>query len=103
MHCHGQSIAEAAKFFQENCYCDEKPAEYEATRGTFDPAYLSYALGKLQILKLRDEYQKQEGAAFSLKKFHDEILDHGMPPVRLLRGLLLKDETIQDETLPAGP
>ena len=89
MHCHGKSLADATKFFQDNCYYDEKTAEFEATRGTFDPGYLSYALGKLQILKLREEYQKQEGAAFSLKKFHDEMLDHGMPPIRLLRGLLL--------------
>ncbi len=103
MHCHGKSIADGTKFFQDNCYYDEKPAEFEAIRGTFDPGYFSYALGKLQILKLRDEYRKQEGAAFSLMKFHDEMLDHGMPPIRLLRGLLLKDKTIQDETLPAYP
>jgi len=99
MHCHGKSLADATKFFQDNCYYDEKTAEFEATRGTFDPGYLSYALGKLQILKLREDYQKQEGAAFSLKKFHDEMLDHGMPPIRLLRGLLLRDKKIQDETL----
>jgi uncharacterized protein (DUF885 family) len=103
MHCHGKSIADGTKFFQDNCYYDEKPAEFEAIRGTFDPGYVSYALGKLQILKLRDEYRKQEGATFSLKKFHDEMLDHGMPPIRLLRGLLLKDKTIQDETLPTYP
>ena len=103
MHCHGKSLADATKFFQDNCYYDEKTAEFEATRGTFDPGYLSYALGKLQILKLREEYQKQEGAAFSLKKFHDEMLDHGMPPIRLLRGLLLRDKKIQDETLAPAP
>jgi uncharacterized protein (DUF885 family) len=102
MHCHGKSIAEGTKFFQENCYYDEKPAAFEATRGTFDPGYLNYSLGKLQILKLRDDYQKQEGVAFSLKKFHDEMLDHGMPPLQLLRGLLLKNKAIQDETLPAA-
>lgn len=103
MHCHGKSLADATKFFQDNCYYDDKTAEFEATRGTFDPGYLSYALGKLQILKLREEYQKQEGAAFSLKKFHDEMLDHGMPPIRLLRGLLLRDKKIQDETLARAP
>jgi uncharacterized protein (DUF885 family) len=103
MHCHAKSIAWGTQFFQTNCYYDHKPAEFEATRGTFDPGYLNYSLGKLQILKLREDYQKQEGAAFSLKKFHDEILDHGMPPIRLLRGLLLKDKAILDETLPAAP
>ena len=48
-------------------------------RGTFDPGYLNYTLGKLQILKLRKDYEAQEGSNFSLKKFHDEILKHGMP------------------------
>jgi hypothetical protein len=55
-----------------------KPARSEAMRGTFDPGYLNYTLGKLQILKLRDDYKAQEGANFSLKKFHDEMLKHGI-------------------------
>ena len=52
-------------------------------RGTFDPGYLNYTLGKLQILKLRDDYKAQQGDDFSLQRFHDELLDHGMPPIRL--------------------
>ena len=51
MHCHGKSIADGTKFFQDNCYYDV--AEFEAIRGTFDPGYFSYALGKLQILTRR--------------------------------------------------
>jgi uncharacterized protein (DUF885 family) len=98
-HCQGMSVDEATKFFQENCYYEEKPARQEAMRGTFDPEYLYYTLGKLQILKLRRDYQKQEGAAFSLQKFHDEMLRHGMPPLRLLREVLLKDRTAWDEIL----
>ena len=80
MHTQGMSVDEATKFFQENCYYEEKPARAEAMRGTFDPGYLNYTLGKLQILKLRDDYEAQEGDKFSLKKFHDEMLNHGMPP-----------------------
>jgi len=91
MHTQGMSIAEAAKFFHENCYYEEKPSLSEAMRGTFDPGYLNYTLGKLQLLKLRADYKAQEGAAFSLEKFHNELLDHGMPPIRLLREILLKD------------
>ena len=68
-------------------------------RGTFDYGYLSYTLGKLQILKLRDDYKAQQGDEFSLEKFHDEILKHGMPPVRLLREILLKDKAKWDEVL----
>lgn len=91
MHTQGMSIDDGAKFFHENCYYEEKPSRSEAMRGTFDPGYLNYTLGKLQILKLRNDYQAQEGSEFSLKKFHDEMLKHGMPPIRLLRETLLKD------------
>jgi uncharacterized protein (DUF885 family) len=90
-HCEGMSVEEATKFFQENCYYEEKPARQEALRGTFDPGYLYYTLGKLQILKLRRDWQAQEGAAYSLKRFNDEMVNHGMPPLRLLREMLLKD------------
>ncbi len=93
MHTQGMSIADGAKFFHENCYYEEKPSLSEAMRGTFDPGYLNYTLGKLQILKLRDDYKAQEGANFSLEKFHNEMLNHGAPPIRLLREILLKDES----------
>jgi uncharacterized protein (DUF885 family) len=99
MHTQGMSVDEATKFFQDNCYMEEKPARAEAMRGTFDIGYGSYSLGKLQILKLRNDYQAQEGDKFSLKKFHDEILNHGMLPIRLLREVLLKDKAKWDEVL----
>jgi len=91
MHCQGMTVDEAAKFFEENCYYEPKPARQEAIRGTFDPEYLYYTVGKLEILKLREDYHKQEGNKFSLQKFNDEILRHGCPPIRLLREVLLKD------------
>ncbi len=96
-HCEGISVAEATKFFQENCYYEEKPARQEAIRGTFDPGYLFYTLGKLQLLKLRHDYQQQEGAKYSLQKFHDEVLRHGCPPIRLLREIMLKDRRQWEE------
>src|SRR4051812_25844876 len=99
MHTQGMSVEEGTKFFQENCYYEEKPSRSEAMRGTFDPGYLNYTLGKLQILKLREDYKAQEGEKFSLKKFHDEMLKHGMPPIRLLREIMLKDKTKWDEVL----
>jgi uncharacterized protein (DUF885 family) len=92
MHTQGISVADGAKFFRENCYYEEKPSLQEAMRGTFDPGYLNYTLGKLEILKLREDYRAQEGANFSLEKFHDEVLNHGMPPIRLLREILLTDK-----------
>jgi len=97
LHCQGMTVDEATRFFQENCYYEQKPAHQEAIRGTFDPEYLYYTLGKLQILKLRKDWQKQEGQAYSLQRFHDEMLRHGAPPLRLLRALMLKDPAVQGE------
>ena len=99
MHTQKMSLEEATKFFQENCYYEEKPARQEAMRGTFDPGYLNYTLGKLQILKLRDDYKAQQGDEFSLQKFHNELLNHGMPPIRLLREIMLKDQSKWNEVL----
>ena len=99
MHTQNMTIDEATKFFEENCYYEEKPARAEAMRGTFDPGYLNYTLGKLQILKLRYDYQAQLGDEFSLLKFHNELLNHGMPPIRLLREIMLKDKSTWNEVL----
>jgi uncharacterized protein (DUF885 family) len=93
------SVSDAAQFFQDNCYYEAEPARQEAIRGTFDPGYLYYTLGKMQLLKLREDYRKQEGSNFSLQKYHDAILSHGMPPVRLLREILLKDSSLHDKDL----
>jgi uncharacterized protein (DUF885 family) len=92
-HCQGISVDEATKFFMDNWYQGDKPSRQEALRGTFDPGYLFYTLGKLEILKLRADYQQQEGAGFSLKTFNDAMMDNGMPPIRLMREILLKDKS----------
>lgn len=99
MHCYGMKVAEATRFFQENCYYEEKTARQEAIRGTFDPEYLYYTLGKLELLKLREDYRRQEGAQFTLQKFHNETLRHGAPPIRLLREVMLKDPATWDQVL----
>ena len=99
MHTQNMSIDEGTQFFQDNCYYEEKPARAEAMRGTFDPGYLNYTLGKLQILKLRDDYKTQQKDEFSLQKFHNELLNHGMPPIRLLREIMLKDKAKWNEVL----
>jgi uncharacterized protein (DUF885 family) len=99
VHTQNMSIDEATKFFQDNCYYEPKPARQEAMRATFDPGYLNYTLGKLQILKLRDDYKAQQSVEFSLQKFHNELLSHGMPPIRLLREIMLKDQSKWDQVL----
>ncbi|HTJ14704.1 MAG TPA: DUF885 domain-containing protein [Dinghuibacter sp.] len=99
LHCHGISVDSATHFFMANWYQGEKPSQLEALRGTFDPGYLFYTVGKLEILKLRSDYQQQEGANYSLKAFNDAMMDHGMPPIRMLREILLKDKTKWNDVL----
>ncbi len=99
MHCQGMTVPEATRFFQDNCYYELGPAHAEAVRGTFDPEYLYYTLGKLEILKLREDYRQQEGARFSLKEFHDALLAHGAPPVRIMREIMLKNSASWDKVL----
>ena len=90
MHTENMSLDEATRFFMANCHYELQPARQEATRGTFDPGYLYYTLGKLQIVALREEWREQEGARFTLQRFHDEFLSHGAPPIALLRDVMLK-------------
>jgi len=99
MHCQGMTVEESTKFFQDNCYYEQKTARQEAIRGAYDPEYLYYTLGKLEILKLREDYRRQQGAQFSLPAFHNEMLRHGAPPIRLLRELLLTDPALWDQAL----
>jgi hypothetical protein len=91
LHAHGMSVDEASSFFEENAYYPPTPARKEAERGTFDPGYLSYTVGKLQILRLREDIRSAQGSGFSLKQFHDDMLSRGAPPVELMREVLLKD------------
>jgi hypothetical protein len=99
MHCKGMNVEQATQFFMDNWYQGENPSRQEALRGTFDPGYLVYTLGKLQVLKLREDYKKQEGEKFKLREFHDDFLKHGMPPVQIMRELLLKDKNTWAEIL----
>jgi len=99
MHCQGMTIEEGTHFLMDNWYQGEKPSYQEALRGSFDPGYLFYTVGKLEILKLRNDYKQQEGSNFSLQKFNDAMMDNGMPPVIMLRELLLKDKAKWNEIL----
>ncbi len=91
MHTQGMTVDEATQFFQAHAYMEEHPARREALRGTFDPGYLNYTLGKLMLLKLRQDWRRQEGPAYSLRRFHDAVLSWGAPPAPLLRGAMLAD------------
>ncbi len=91
MHTQGMTVDDATRFFMDNAYMEELPARREALRGTFDPGYLNYTLGKLMILKLREDYRREQGSAYSLKGFHDKLLSYGAPPLPLLREVMLAD------------
>ena len=93
MHTQGMTVEEGTRFFMEHAYLEELPARKEAMRGTFDPMYLNYTLGKLMILKLRDDYRRVKGAAYSLRAFHDEFLSYGAPPIPLVREMMLGEDS----------
>jgi uncharacterized protein (DUF885 family) len=92
MHTRGMSVDEAADFFEKNSYQSPHNARVEALRGTDDPGYLRYQLGKLMILKLREDLKNREGASFDLGRFHNEYLRQGAVPVPLIRRAMLGEE-----------
>ena len=92
MHTRGMSVQEATHRFMQDAFMEELPARKEAERGTFDPGYLAYTLGKLMTLKLRRDYQREQGSAFSLRKFHDTFLSFGAPPIPFVRKMMLRDD-----------
>ena len=91
LHTAGMTYPEAVEFFVREGYQARTNAEREARRGTMDPTYLVYTLGKMEILKLREEWRQQLGDSFSLGDFHDRLLSYGMPPVKILRMAMLGD------------
>jgi len=93
MHTGKMSFDEAVAFFQKEGYQPKETAVVETKRGTNDPTYLYYTLGKLEIMKLREDMKKKQGAAFSLEKFHDEFLRQGFPPVKVVREAMLGDQS----------
>jgi uncharacterized protein (DUF885 family) len=93
MHTDKMSFDEAVAFFQREGYQSKESAMVETKRGTSDPTYLYYTLGKLEIMKLRDDVKKKQGAAFSLQKFHDDFLRQGFPPIKMVREALLGDDS----------
>ncbi len=93
MHSGKMSFDEAVEFFQKEGYQSKETAKVEAKRGTSDPTYLYYTLGKLEIMKLREDMKKKQGAAFSLEKFHDDFLRQGFPPIKIVRQAMLGDNS----------
>jgi uncharacterized protein (DUF885 family) len=93
MHTGQMTVDQATDFFVKEGYQPRPIAEKETKRGTSDPTYLVYTLGKLEILKLRDDYKNKKGAQFSLAEFHDSFLKQGTAPLKLVRRALLANDT----------
>ena len=93
LHCEDLSVEQGVRFFRDHAFLEEAAARREAERGTFDPAYVLYSLGKLMVLKLREDVRTRGDAAFSLRAFHDRLLANGTVPLWLHRKLLLGEES----------
>lgn len=89
MHTKGMTVAESERMFQEQGYQDAGNAEQQAERGTFDPAYVNYTMGKLMIKKLREDWTATRGGRAAWKDFHDQFLKYGGPPIPLVRKAML--------------
>ena len=90
LHTKGMTVAESEKLFKEQCYQDEGNARQQAARGTYDPAYLNYTMGKLMIRKLREDWTKGDRSRW--KAFHDEFLSYGGPPIPMVRAAMMKED-----------
>jgi hypothetical protein len=93
MHTGKMSFEQAVEFFEKEGYQSKETGLVETKRGTGDPTYLYYTLGKLEILKLRADVQKKEGAAFSLEQFHNNFMRQGFPPIKIVRRAMLGDDS----------
>jgi Bacterial protein of unknown function (DUF885) len=89
LHTQGMSVEQGARVFVEKGFQEPANAYEEARRGTYNPTYLYYTLGKLQIYKLREDYRKARGQEYSLQGFHDDFVRQGAIPIRLVREILV--------------
>jgi uncharacterized protein (DUF885 family) len=93
MHTGDMTMEQAVDFFVQEGHQVRPTAEKEAKRGTSDPTYLVYTLGKLEILKLREDYKAMKGGKYTLQEFHDAFLQQGTPPVKIVRKALLGNDS----------
>ena len=93
MHTGKMTFDQAIDFFQKEGYQSKETALVETKRGTGDPTYLYYTLGKLEIMKLREDLKAKQGTSFSLEKFHDDFLKQGFPPIKIVRRAMLGDDS----------
>ena len=89
LHTAGWTVEQATKLFMEKGFQERANAFEEARRGAYNPTYLYYTLGKLQIYKLREDYRRAKGVEFSLINFHNDFIKIGPMPIKLVRKIML--------------
>jgi hypothetical protein len=99
LHTGGMTVEESQQMFEEKAFQDFGNASQQAYRGTYDPGYLNYTLGKLMINKLRDDWTTGRGGREAWGRFHDQFLSYGVPPIPLVREQMLGDDYDGDEGL----
>ena len=92
LHARGMTMEQSKAMFGEQCYQDDGNADQQAARGTYDPAYLNYTLGKLMIRKLRDDWTASRGGRKAWKAFHDSFLSYGGPPIPMVRQAMMGED-----------
>ncbi|OQA12304.1 MAG: hypothetical protein BWY64_03951 [bacterium ADurb.Bin363] len=93
LHTMGMTIKEAKDFMTDIVLVSPSTARVEVNRYTMTPTQpLSYMIGQLEIMSLREEYKKLKGDSFTLKDFHDKILSFGSSPIKIIRQMLLEGE-----------
>lgn len=92
LHTQGMTVEESEALFRETAYQDPGNARQQAARGTYDPAYLNYTMGKLMIRQLREDWTASRGGRDAWRRFHDAFLSYGGPPVPLVRAQMLGGE-----------
>ncbi len=92
LHTQGMTVEESERMFRESAYQDPGNARQQAARGTFDPGYLNYTLGKLMIRKLREDWTATRGGRAAWREFHDQFLSYGGPPIPLVRRAMLSEQ-----------
>ena len=89
LHTGGMTVAQSEQMFKDKAFQDPGNARQQAARGTYDPAYLNYTMGKLMIMQLRQDWTANHGGRQGWKAFHDRFLSYGGPPIPLVRGQML--------------
>lgn len=99
LHAEGMTVEESQALFEEKAFKDFGNASQQAYRGTYDPGYLNYTLGKLMINKLRDDWTAGKGGREAWGRFHDQFLSYGVPPIPLIRQQMLGNDYDGDTAL----